>query len=89
MPPRYAPLFALVLLSWAGCAPEGSWSVQDVSPAAERGQQVLSLRRHTAGVTAVAFSPDALSVLTASSDQTALIWRAVPFQAASPAASAK
>ena len=35
MPQRCAPIFAVILLSWAGCAPEGSGSALDPNPAAD------------------------------------------------------
>ena len=47
---------------------------------AETGQEVLTLRDHTAGVICVAFSPDGHRLVSGSIDRTARVWDARPLK---------
>jgi eukaryotic-like serine/threonine-protein kinase len=51
---------------------------------ASTGQQVLTLRGHTAAVTSLAFSPDSHRLVSGGIDWTARVWDATPLPATPP-----
>jgi WD40 repeat protein len=51
---------------------------------AKTGEEVLTLKGHTASVNGVCFSPDGWRLATASDDRTVKVWNATPKRATGP-----